>query len=117
VSTLLSWLGAGGKPVAHDLAVARARICEACPHNVEPRWWETAKDTVAETIRIWLEEKNKLDLRVPNEDALGMCKTCGCCNRLLVHTPFDHIRKNMTGQEAAKYPDTCWKAIALKGVS
>ena len=108
-SVLASWLGEGGVPVAQELAEARAKICEGCDRNVEPKWWERmVKDPIAFVIRCTLEIKEARNLKVPNEDKLMMCRACGCCNPLHIWSPLKHIR-NHTGMETyPKFSPQCW---------
>jgi len=105
VNPLLDWLGDGGKAVEHSLAESRSKVCETCPENRAPLWWEWALDPIADCIRNRLEVKNQMNMRVTNEERLNMCRVCGCCLRLKVHTPLRHIVDN-TDRE--KFPAHCW---------
>jgi hypothetical protein len=105
---LKDWLGDGCKPVHPGVAESRAKTCEVCPKNQDPRWWEMAVDLVAGSIRQYIEHKNSLELSVPNESNLGMCRVCGCCLPLKVHVPLDHILKNTKTETLARFPENCW---------
>ena len=107
-SVLRAWLGAGGAPVEQKTAEIRSFICEYCPENVAPEWWEFAKQPVAEVIRVWIQAKSELRLHVQNEDKLGMCKKCGCAISLKVFTPIDHILNHTTQEQLEDYPHACW---------
>lgn len=104
---LTSWLGSGGKTIFKDEAELRAKICESCPLNVAPKWWEKiTKDPIAEGMRMTLELKHGMNLSVSNEDSLGVCKVCGCCLPLKIWVPIEHIRNQVGNLHDA--PDFCW---------
>lgn len=107
-SILKDWLGEGGLPVHAGLSASRAAVCEICPKNQHPRWWEKAAEEAAETIRIYLEVKHSLNLSVPREEDLHMCVVCKCCTRLKVHTPLNHILAHTAPETLAALPDHCW---------
>jgi len=110
---LRDWLG-DGDPVHPMVAEARAQRCttgnegKPCPLNIEANWWDRVKSTIADWIRYELELKNKMELKVPQEDALGMCKACGCCLRLKVWTPIKHIKDHITPAQLKTTPGFCW---------
>lgn len=105
MNPLLDWLGSGGIPVAKELAESRAIVCETCPENRAPKWWEWAKNPIADCIRERLEVKTAMQLRVSNEDGLNMCRVCGCCIRLKVWTPLERILPNV---DVSEFPEYCW---------
>lgn len=109
VAIIREWLGEGGIAVPRDVAEDRAAICVGCPENVQPRWWEGAKTTLAEVMLKHLEEKNKASLNVLVESKLGICRVCGCCNPLAVWVPPEHLKKHTSPETVAKFPDFCWK--------
>ena len=114
-ATLNDWLGEGGVPVADWQAEARAETCEQCPLNREPFWWEHAKNKIAETVKERLVTKNKMDLRVSNEDDLGICKPCGCVLPLKVWVPIKHIRDHTSPEVFEALPQTnCWLRAELE---
>lgn len=108
------WLGAGGAPVPQMQAEARAHTCVGCAENVAPRWWERAVNEIAETIRQHLEIKHRVDLKVTADDALHMCRKCGCCLQLKVHTPIAHIADHTEPELVERLPDFCWMKRELK---
>ena len=109
LDVLREWLGDGGKPVDMLLAESRAKVCIECPLNVAPKWWEKAlTHTVAIAIREMLEAKQGLNLKLPNEDKLSMCKICGCCTILKVLTPIEHILSQTEPDQLNGYPEHCW---------
>lgn len=108
MNPLVEWLGSGGEVVDASRAIGRANICEQCPLNIPGKWWEIAKDAIADTIRACLEVKQAMKLSVPNEESLFMCRGCGCNIRLKVWTPLKHIKGNLTSEQARKLVDHCW---------
>lgn len=114
-SVLIDWLGEGGIPVSKDMAEHRASICisgfdggKPCPRNRSPKWWEFAKEPIAEAILGTLEAKNAMDLHVSVEDDLHMCDVCGCCLPLKVWVPIHHVIKHSTEAQLAEFPAHCW---------
>lgn len=108
VSLLHDWLGTGAVPVEHKLAEHRADICRTCTENVEPRWWERVKVQVADIIKAELNIKNSMNVTVSGEDELHMCKICGCCIPLKVHTPITHIKEHTPPNTMKMFPVWCW---------
>lgn len=107
LATLIEMFGPTAKPVEHYKAEARGKVCEICPQNKEALWWEKMiKDPIAATIRRWLEYKNQMNLRVSMEDSLQMCRSCGCCTRLKIHVPIEHISQHT--KDLSIYPENCW---------
>lgn len=102
------WLGEGGIPVDPRIATHRAFICESCPENQHGKWWEQAKHSIAEVMRIHLEVKNSHYIDVPNEHKLNLCRVCGCCLPLKVHVPLKHILDNTGAEMLARFPENCW---------
>ena len=114
-NALTDWLGAGGTPVARDAAEYRARICLTCPLNVAPGWWDrNLKDPIAEMIRAGLEVKSGMSLHLDCEDGLHMCRACGCCARLKVWTPIQHILNHTDETTMNKFDANCWIIQNLK---
>lgn len=114
IALINDWLGDSGRPVAPIVANFRAQRClhgnngEPCPNNVEPNWWDRIKSTIAETIRMQLEIKHRLNLTVDEETDLNMCSACGCCLKLKVWTPIDHIKEHTDQKTLDKMPNFCW---------
>lgn len=111
---LVDWIGAGGHVVTQLKAEHRGFTCtqgdngKPCPLNKEPNWWERVKSVIADTIRRQLEIKEKVQLRVACEDDLNMCAACGCCLRLKVWTPTEHIKAHVDLVRLQKAPSWCW---------
>lgn len=113
VDLLADWLGTG-EPVHQMVAEFRSARCVAgdegkpCPMNIAPNWWDTVKSSIAEWIRHELELKNKLELRVAQEENLHMCKACGCCLRLKVWVPATHLHDHIPKKQLQQTPSYCW---------
>ena len=108
MNPLISWVGAGGKPVSHGKAERRAAVCVVCPKNGHGKWWERSKEKIADSIKELLSFKAKRRLFVSCEDQLFMCSACGCALRLKVHAPIEHITDNITDQQLSKLHNDCW---------
>jgi hypothetical protein len=104
--TVLEWLGEGGTVVPRHKADARAKVCIECPHNVPGG---ALTKVVAEAVRRHLEVKNKLGVNVSGEKKLHQCNICLCQLRLKVHVPIEVIRRHMSREELARFPDYCWQ--------
>lgn len=114
VNLIKDWLGEGGEPVSQMKADHRAFTCAfgnngfPCPENKEPGWWDRVKSVIANWIRAELELKNHLNMRVASEDAVHMCRACGCCLKLKVWTPISYIKTHMPPEKIAKTTSYCW---------
>lgn len=109
LAVITEWIGEGGIPVPKEQAEARSKCCIGCPENVAGKWWEKATNSIALAMREILAVKNDCEYRVENEDALFVCRICGCCNRLSIWAPIEHIKAHTTDEEFQKYPARCWK--------
>ena len=106
-AVVLDWLTSGGKPVAQELANARAKTCVACPKNVAGSWYTTAP---AELIRETLSARSDLKLETPDDAGLKSCDVCRCLNRLKVWCPMQHITSHTKPEIMAEFPPNCWIA-------
>lgn len=95
VRLVSDWLGAALRPVDHELAEQRAKVCVSCPSNGDPNWLETVTGEIAAEIKTLIEVKHDLRLSTSVDDKLHTCKICTCFNKLKVHTPIEHILKTM----------------------
>lgn len=120
VMLLKDWLGDGGKPVSQLQADRRAKVCvfgnqsQPCVMNAEPNWWDRIKSLIADTIKGQLELKHKMNLKTPHDDALNMCRCCGCCLRTKVWTPIEHIKAHYDFDRMQKAPPWCWQKTELE---
>lgn len=112
---LAEWLGAGGEPVSQQEAEARAEVCRYCDQNHQAQWWEKAVTLAAVQIRQIIEVKNKLKVRTSNDQFLGNCQVCNCCNLLSVHAPIEFIAQHTTPEQLARFPKSCWKPHEIRG--
>ena len=117
LALIKDWLGAGGKPVPQTQSDHRAYICAngnaggPCQMNCSPHWWnfiENSKNAIAQTILAELEVKNHLHLKSASEDSIWMCRPCGCCLKLKVWTPIEHIKAHTRPEQLSEFPNYCW---------
>lgn len=102
-SNIAEWIGDGGDVVDDHVAQARADICLKCPQHDSS---QTSKVLLGAAVRRVLEIKNKIGLRVENEDGLGTCKVCGCVLKLQIFEPDALVTKQ---SEKSLYAEGCWK--------
>lgn len=118
---LKDWLGDGGAPVAQEKSNHRASICcggnmgTPCPNNVEPNWWNKVKSAIADAICDELSLKHRFSIKTPYDDSLHMCKSCGCCLKLKVHTPIEHIKAHTPEAAMDGMPPYCWIKREISG--
>ena len=102
---VLDWLTSGGKPVAQELAEARAKVCVACPMNVPGDWYTTSP---AELIRATLSARSDLKLATPFDEKLQSCNVCRCLLSLKIFCPLEHILKGTKSEVMNEFPVACW---------
>ena len=109
LDVLASWLKDGAPVVSPELAEQRGEICSKCPLNTQSAWWEKiSKDPIADTIREWIQIKDKMQIGVKAEQDLGMCRACGCCIRLKIWEPLHYILEHTSPEMMDKYIPECW---------
>lgn len=111
ISTLLDWVGSGGRPVDKELAYSRAKTCENCPKNGKGDWTRYFTVPASNQIKLQLEIKNDLKLETPSDEELGVCEPCLCPLPLKVWCPLDHVLKKMDEQTKSKLNKenpVCW---------
>lgn len=109
--SLQDWLGAGGQPVAAELAAYRASICVPCRGNQKGDWPRLLTTQAASVIRGFLGAKHALSLETPWDDKLGVCVACKCCMALKVWCPIQHIADTIEHEVRTKLlytNDKCW---------
>lgn len=99
------WLGAGGRPVAQDVAQSRADVCLKCPMHQARPIYEVLAGVAALTVRRQIELKNALMLRVNGEKSLHVCGACNCILRLKVWSPIKFILENT---DTSNLDKNCW---------
>ena len=120
LALLRDWLGDSLEPVSQMRAEHRAYACThgdngyPCHLNQEAGYWERAKNAVADTIRAELELKQKIGLRLSNEQSLHLCGVCRCCLRLKPFTPLEHIKAHTTIEQLNQMPKWCWMKKELE---
>lgn len=114
LAIIKDWLGAGGIPVHQSVADKRSNICQQCPKNIAPNWWDKVKHKIADEIKKQLEFKNRAGLKARNESLLAMCQPCGCCNQLSVWTPIIHIAHHTSNDTLNDFHADCWKRKEIK---
>lgn len=107
-AALLEWLGDGGKPVAAELAEARAAVCARCPQNAKGDWTRLFTEPAAAIIRTQLALRGDLKLRTQHDDALVVCQACGCPLKLKVHVPLAQVAGHTSAETRAKLDPACW---------
>jgi hypothetical protein len=108
IALLRDWLG-DGSAVHPMVAEARASWCIKCPLNVEPNWWDRIKSAIAHTIKMELELKNGMNLSTRHDDSLHMCRACGCCLKLKVWVPKEHVKRHTPKEILNQMPEhECW---------
>ena len=76
-----------------------------------PGWWDLVgqvKNSIAKTIREQLRIKHTLNLYSSWDPDLHMCQICGCCLKLKVWTPIEHIKAHFPKENLTKLPPHCW---------
>lgn len=116
--TLSEWWGAGGKPVAQNVADVRASTCVGCELNENVGL--LAKFTVAAAAKIQesIEELNNQKLVTIHDHRLSehICRACDCPLRLKVWTPLEHIVKHMPEEAKKRLDKGCWILKEMKEV-
>jgi len=109
-AVVIDWLGAGGEPVAQELAEKRASICVACPKNQDGAWYTTAPaELIRKAVSSWQTMKGKsFAFETAQGDKLKSCSVCACLMRLKVFVGLDHILAKTPKEILTELPDPCW---------
>lgn len=108
VKSLVSWFGAGARPVVKKLAQERADTCEKCEFNRPGDLGNWFSRSVSELIRSQVGVFKGMSLTATNDDKLGICDLCECPIKLKIHVPMEHIEKNMLAGVWPMLPEYCW---------
>lgn len=109
IPTLKEWFGDGMAPVSAELAQRRANTCMDCPkRTAETDWISKITGFIADRLRRFAEVKNRLQLRLPEDDKIGECEVCGCRLNLKVWTPLEHIKNTTDTETMDKFHEQCW---------
>lgn len=92
-AVVLDWLGAGGNPVAQELAEKRAAICVACPMNAAPDWYTSAPaELIRQAVKAWQVLKGTpFAFQTSQGDKLKSCAACKCLLTLKTFVDIRHI--------------------------
>lgn len=85
------WILNGSKPVAPEMAEARAVICAMCPMNESADLYESVVGVAARVMRAALRRKHAMKLVTLRDKDLHVCGACGCDLVLKVHAPKEVI--------------------------
>ena len=107
-STLLDWLGDGGKPVPQELSQTRANVCINCVHNQPGHGAAKLTGPIALAIHAQLIERKNLGVKIVGEEKLATCDICQCALLLKVHVGIEHIIAHMSNEAIKAQPDYCW---------
>jgi hypothetical protein len=108
VSLLEEWQDQGYPTVPAAEADPRAAICASCPQNGLgdlTRWFTIF---ASEQIRRRIETAQKLELKTPSDDKLGICEACLCPLKLKVHVPLPLIQKHLIPKTKDALDPHCW---------
>jgi hypothetical protein len=84
--------------VDQEEAERRAKICAACPHQIQTSGCWGCKGIAGMLPHIAGARKTSYDAQ------LKACGVCGCYSAIAVHLPIDS-----QGGENLEFPDFCWK--------
>jgi len=85
--------------VPQEEAERRAKICAACPHQINTSGCWGCKGIAGMLPHIAGARKTSYDMQ------LKACGICGCYNAVSVHLPVE-----VQGGEDLEFPDFCWKS-------
>lgn len=110
-AVVIDWLGAGGIPVAQELAEKRAATCVACTYNQPGDWYVTAPaELLKKSVETWKSVTGKTDVKFETVqgDKLKSCQVCRCLMALKVFVGLDHILSKTKPDVMAELPEWCW---------
>lgn len=105
---LTEWLGKGGQAVSSQTSNGRSKVCETCPHNHARKGLSSWTGAVADRIKDFVAQKNRLNLHVDNESQIGACDICDCPLALKVWMPIQHIASHTSPKRLSEFPPHCW---------
>ena len=92
------------KLVEKTQANGRAFICATCPHNVPVGRCAPCVAGKLKAVIARIVGNSATDL----DASLNACDLCGCSLKAKVWFPLDLLRKHMTAEHLAQFPDFCW---------
>lgn len=110
-AVLTDWLGSGGKPVAAEVAIARAAVCQPCPANSKGDWRALVTGPAADVVKRYLATKHRMNLSTPADADLKVCQACKCHTELKVWVPMEYVKENQSPEikeKLEKANPECW---------
>ena len=110
-AVVIDWLMSGGKPVATELAVSRAKVCVACPLNSPGSWFTTAPaELLKATVETWrsVTGNKSFKFETPYDDKLQSCSACKCLLPLKVWVDSKHILGHTAPEVFSALHPSCW---------
>jgi hypothetical protein len=109
-AVVLDWLGAGGNPVAQELAEKRAAICVDCKKNVPGDWYTVAPaEIIRQGVKAWQALKgSSFAFQNSQGEKLKSCDVCKCLMPLKIFVPLEHITAKTKPDVMAELPEWCW---------
>lgn len=106
VRKALHALGFAANPLVDQAeADRRAAICINCPNNVA---FAKPCAGICQELAVVV-NSIKGARRTKYDDSLKACRVCKCFNAAQVWVNYDLLRKTVTKQQDAYWPDFCWK--------
>lgn len=81
----------------------RAKICAACPHNVEATGCFGCTNVAGMLFDVIKERSTPYDGQLKN------CQVCGCVNRAQVWVPRETLDRGVSPEMREEFPEHCWK--------
>ena len=106
--SLLGWLKNGAVPVPSEKAEFRGSICAKCPQNSKIELKDLFFHSAAELIRRQIEFAKDIGLKTSHDRSLGICNSCNCPLRLMVHVPLQHKLSNLDEESYNSLDSGCW---------
>lgn len=97
-----------GKPVAPDVAEARANICATCPQNRTGSLKDFFVESVAKGLRELLSVMHDMKLTTTRDKELGTCAACMCPLKVKPWCELPLILKHMTPEQRDRLDPRCW---------
>lgn len=91
--------------VDRETAQRRASICLLCPLHGPGN---ALVGAAAKAIKLALEMKSRMALRVDGEKRLQTCGVCNCAMRIKIWQPREKILENTADDDFARLDRACW---------
>jgi hypothetical protein len=114
---LVEWLGTGAETVNLSLAQTRGNVCLTCDRNkLGNRWLKLTSDLVR-AIGDQMRAKDERNLRVIDEEKLGVCSACDCVIPLKIWLKRDILAERTSQEVLNDLPEWCWLKNELQPTS